>query len=351
MDKNLKTTLLITFLLFSFIIFLLYLLYCYAYYDEYQEEVYLNKINEYDYGYIFKNMAGKDSLSEDEYNKVIKMMTEQKELKNIYYLYYRDLDDISLDEFLDAYYYGKFEVKHEDVNYSINGKTNLISRRAIFYQSIEVTNEKGYKTSLGVKRNIEFSVEDGATLKVNNESLECIDNICNVNSIFGGLHEVIYTSNGYEYYGIVNISKDKQKIEVTNLESLVRIDDVSDNNILVDNEIVENELKVGTYRLNGCSLSYGCPSSQKSYISLNNDGTCQFYTYITLDQAGDLYNGTYSRDGNFLIMKFDGHTYEVFDYDTKVTTNIDASVNVEMQYRIEENNILANEDYRFKYVE
>jgi hypothetical protein len=50
-------------------------------------------------------------------------------------------------------------------------------------------------------------------------------------------------------------------------------------------------------------------------------------------------------------MNFSGHTYQVFDYDTKQSTDINAVVDIELRYRIEDNNYLSNDSYRFKFSE
>lgn len=349
MDKEvLKTTFKITFLLFSFIAFLIYLLYCYAFYDEYQKEIFLNKVNENDYSYIYKNMAGKDNLSEDMFNKIINLMIDYKELKDIYFLYYNNSGILSIDEFMKIYYYDSIKVNSTDITYSSNGKTSLFSRKAIYYKQITVINDNGYRTTLGVVRNVKFNVEDDSVLKIDNEEVSCIDGVCSLSSIFGGLHEISYISNGYEYYGLINVYKDEQEVNVTNLEHLVRIDIISDNDIMVDSNEVISELSVGKYSLDKCYLDSGCPTKKKSYILLNEDNTCEFYTYISLDQAGDLYRGTYSIDNGFLVMEFDGHTYQVFDYDTKESTDINADVDIVIQFKIEENNVLVNDSYKFK---
>lgn len=353
MEKSLKTTSIITGLLFSFILFLLYLLYCFAYYDKNQEDIYFNKIIDKQYDFIYTNMVDKDGLTKKEFTKVLDLMYDQKNLKDIYYLYYRNSDTIVLEEFINKFYYGDAVIEDDGVEYSVNSKTSLFKRRAIFYKSIDLVNKKGYKSSLGVKRNIIFNVEDNSSIKVDNKELECTNNVCNLAKVFGGVHEISYISNGYEYFGLINISKDKQVIEITNIDELVRIDLVSVNDILVGNNDVETEfdLKVGKYSLNKCYLEFGCPSTRSSYILLNEDGSCELYTYITLDQAGDIYNGTYTREGNFLVMKFSGHTYQVFDYDTKESTDINAEVDMEIRYKINSDNSLVNESYKFKFSE
>lgn len=349
MDKEVfKTTFKITILLFSFIAFLIYLLYCYAFYDEYQKEIFLNKVNENNYSFIYKNMAGKDNLSEEKFNKTIKLMTDYRELKNIYYLYYRNSGIMSLEEFIKIYYYEDIKVSSSDVSYSSNGKTGLFSRKAIYYNQITLINDKGYLTTLGVIRNVKFNVEENSILRIDNEEVECNNGVCDVSKIFGGLHEISYISNGYEYYCLLNIYKDDQKIDVTNLEQLVRIDIISDNDIEVGDNTIINELSTGKYILDKCYLDSGCPTKNKSYLLLNEDNTCEYYTYISLDKAGDLYKGTYVIDNGFLVMKFNGHTYQVFDYDTKESTDITADVDMTIQYKIEENNNLVNGSYKFK---
>lgn len=353
MNESLKTTLIITGFLFFFILFLLYLLYCFAYYDKNQEEIYYTNIVDKKYDYIYTNIVDKDGLSKDDFNKSIKLMDNQKNLKDIYYLYYRNSDIITLEDFISKYYYGDAKIEKENIEYSSNGKTTLFKRRAIFYKSINLINKNGNKSSIGVKRNISFKVEGKSSIKIDDKELKCVNGECTLAKVFGGIHEIRYVSNGFEYYGLINIIKDKQVIEVTNIDELVRVDLINDNDILVDvNEPdFEYELKTGKYSLNKCYLSFSCPSTKSSYLLLNEDGSCELYTYITLDQAGDLYKGTYVREGNFLIMKFNGHTYQVFDYDTKVSTDINAKVDMEIRYKINGDNSLLNDSYRFKFSE
>lgn len=352
MDKEvLKTTFKITILLFSFIAFLIYLLYCYAFYDEYQKELFLSKVNENNYNYIYKNMAGKDKLTEDSFMKTINLMTDHRELKNIYYLYYRNSGIMSLEEFIKIYYYDTIKVNSSDISYSSNGKTGLFSRKAIYYNQITVVNNNGYRTTFGVVRNIKFNVESNSVLKIDNQEVKCNEEVCNLSKVFGGLHEISYISNGYEYYGLINIYKDNQEVNVTNLEHLVRMDIVSDNDISVGGNTIINELKVGKYTLDKCYLESGCPTKKKTYLLLKEDNSCEYYTYISLDKAGDLYYGTYEIKDGFLIMKFNEHTYQVFDYDTKESTDITAEVDMIIQYKIEEYNVIINDSYKFKFSE
>ena len=110
-------------------------------------------------------------------------------------------------------------------------------------------------------------------------------------------------------------------------------------------------LKTGKFKLSSCFLDSGCPSKSKSYVTLYDDNSCEFYTYITLDQAGDRYIGTYAISGNFLVMHFDSHTYKMFDYDTKQSSDIVAKVDMDIRYKIESDYIISNDSYKFKYAE
>lgn len=348
-NENLKNTIFITFFLFSFIAFLIYLLYCYAYYDKSLEEFYYKEIANYNYDYFYNNLIDKDGLNKENFDKTIELMTSLKELKKIYYLYYKNGDIYSLEDFLSIYYYGDYKINIDDVVFSSNGKTGLFKRKAIFYDEVYLNNDVSNST-LGVLRSIQFNVEENSILKVDNNELSCDDGVCEVFKIFGGTHEILYTSNNYQYYGLVNISKDKQSIDVTNLDSLVRIDLITDDSIVIDDN-TDMKLEIGEYKLSKCYLDSGCPTAKKSYLKLHSDGSCEFYTYINLDKAGDYYKGYYKIENNFLVMNFDSHTYEVFDYDTKQSTDINGNVEIEMRYKIEDDNSLVNDSYRFIFSE
>ncbi len=346
-NENLKNTIYITFFLFSFIAFLIYLLYCYAYYDKSLEETYYKEIADYNYNYFYDNLIDKDGLDREDFDKTVKLMTSVNELKNVFYLYYKNSDIYSLEEFLSIYYYGDYKISSDDVVFSFNGKTSLFKRKAIFYDEVHLNNGVS-KSTWGVLRNIQFNVEENSTLKVDNNELSCDNGVCKDFKIFGGLHEIIYESNNYQYYGIVNVSKDKQVIDITNLDSLVRIDLVTDDSIVIGDN-VDAEVEIGSYKLSKCYLDSGCPTTKKTYLKLYSDGSCEFYTYINLDKAGDYYIGKYNIENNFLIMNFDSHVYEVFDYDTKQSTNINGNIEIEMRYKIEDDGSLVNDSYKFVF--
>lgn len=350
-NKSILITIGITLFLFSFIIFLIYLVYCYAYYDEYQKSIYTDKFNTTNSKYIYDNLFNDSNLTYDDFNISYNVMYDKNNLKNIYYLYYKDSGLFNnLEEFFRTYYYGTSKVEVSDIDFQEYGKTNLFRRKSLDYKYIKVQSMDGYNSILGLLHKIEFNVEEASELAIDNKILECTNNTCIIDDIFGGLHTINYRSNGINYYGIVNINKDNQNVEVTNLDSLIRIEKMNIDNNKEDNVTISNAyLNIGTYKLNECYLDSSCPSKTKSYINLYEDGTVDYYTYITLDIAGDTYNGTYTISGNFLILKFKSHIYRVHDYDTKQYTDIEGRVDMEMRFKIENSSTIRNDSYQFKY--
>ena len=338
-------TLIITFSLFFFVLFLVYLIYCYAYYDEYQVSLYTEMFNKGRYTLVYNNFDSKDKIDYEDYSKVINLMYDKNSLKNIYYLYYNEI--MTLDDFINIYYYGSYKIEENDITFLEIGKTNLLKRKKIKYQEIKVLNNEGYQSNLGIKENVILEVENNSRLYLDDTEIVCKDNICNIDYIFGGLHEITYISNNIEYYGIINVNKDKQVIKIPLVNSLVKKEKKIDEEVV--KVIKDSELEYGKYKLKECYLSSGCPSKSKSYIMLNEDGKAYFYTYITLDQAGDYYEGTFLIEGEFLVLKFDSHVYTVFDYDTKVATDIEAECDIEFRFKIEDKQTIRNNDYLFKY--
>jgi len=345
-NKNLVITISITFLLFAFIIFLIYLVYCYAYYNENQENVYLHQFNHNDFAYVFEYMD-KGNLNKEDFMKPIEIMYDKQYLKNLYYLYYEGKGNLSLNDFINIYYYGDRKITKDAVDFIFQGKTDFIKRRKLQYKSIDLENKIGEKSSLGRKKNIKLYLENNSLLELDEKGVACLDNVCIIDEVFGGLHTIKYISNQIVYFGIINIVSDEQVVDVSTLESLVKVEDKKKD--MVTSLTIDSPLSVGKYNLNQCFLSYGCPSKKHSYIVLQDDKTAEFYTYITLDKAGDTYKGTYEITGDFLILSFAKHIYRVFDYDTKEATDIEAEVNVEMRFKIEGDGKVCNDSYCFLY--
>lgn len=305
--------------------------------------VYTDSFNEGNYDFVYNNINDSSKLEYGDFLKVINIMYDKNNLKNIYYSYYSD--HMSLDSFMSMYYYGNSQIKKDDISFIKEGETDLFHRSKFKYNKINAVNGNGYKSSLGVKENVSFEIENNSELVLDGNKLNCVNNICLVDYIFGGLHEIEYVSNGYDYYGIINVYDSEQLIYVAKESSLVKKNISSEE---VFNEVTDFDLKYGKYSLKDCYLSSGCPSKKSSYIDLRADGTVEFFTYITLDQAGDYYLGTYDIQGDFLTLYFDSHIYSVFDYDTKQSTDINADVDIVMNFKLEENNII-NDSYMFQY--
>lgn len=355
MDKNksMLITLGITIFLFSFIIFLVYLIYCYAYYDEYQESIYIDKFNINDSRDIYNNLYNEDKLIYEDFMVPYNLMYDKNTLKDIYYLYYKDQGLYSnIDEFIKNFYYGNWKVTENDVSFYSIGKTNLVNRREIMYKSIKLYNAYNEVSSIGVINNLRLKIEDNSEVILDDGVLSCVDNECIIDKIFAGLHVIRYKSNNIDYYGIVNFKMDNQVIEVSLIDSLVKI---NGNEVIIKEEetpvAINANLNRGIYKLNVCYLEDGCPSKLKSYVTLYEDGRVEYYTYVTLDIAGDTYNGTYTISGNFLILHFDSHIYRVHDYDTKQYTDIEGRVDMEMRFKIENEKTISNDSYQFKYSE
>ena len=347
--KNLFITIGITFSLFAFIIFLLYVVYCFAYYDKYNERIYITKINDNAYDFVYQNIRDNKGLSLEEFYIPIKLMSDKERLKDIYYTYYNGGNYKTLDEFINTYYFAINDIKNNDILFETKGKTGLFNRKKLYYSSIKLKSSSGLETSLGIKSNVQLKIEGNSEILLDGKSVKCKDNLCKIDYVFGGLHEVKYVSNGYNYYGLLNISKNEEIIDITNLESLIKVNNILNNSFTESKS--DYNLKIGKFKLSSCFLDSGCPSKSKSYINLRSDRTCELYTYITLDQAGDKYIGTYEISGNFLIMHFDSHTYKMFDYDTKQASDIFAEVDMDIRYKIESDYIISNDSYKFKYAE
>lgn len=289
--KALTTTLGLTVILFGFIVFLLYVIYCYAYYDKYLEYEYANSFNNRDYSFVYEKMVGKGNLTYEQFIKSIDNIIDKDRLEDIFDTYYKDSGLYNKEEFLNTYLYEVNGLTEENIKFSTNGNTNLFTRRAIFYDEIKISNEKD-SVVLGVFNKVTFNVENNSVLRIDNKDLECSNGVCVIDKMYGGIYAISYISNGYEYYGLVNVNKDKQSINVTNLDSLVKVKEV------------KVELGYGRYLLTDCKLD-NCPSLNSSYLMINEDGS--YYLYNDYDK-----NST-NRTGNFTL----NSNYILFDEGTK----------------------------------
>lgn len=285
--KAIVTTFSLTLLLFSFIIFLLYIIYCYAYYDKYQEQIFIDNFNNKQYDFVYDKMIGKGSLTLEQLKNNMDNLTNKERLNTIFDIYYKDSGLYTKEVFMDTYLFNINNVTNEDITFGFNGKTNLFTRRAVFYDDVIVKSKK-MSTKIGVFNKVTFKIEENSILRVDNKEIECIDMYCSIDKIYGGIYEINYVSNGYEYYGLVNINKDKQSIDITNLDSLVKVREL------------KISLKYGRYLLSGCNGF--CPIINKSYLMINEDNTYYLYDY---HKDGQNYSesGTYKLNGNNITLE------------------------------------------------
>lgn len=350
--KHLLLTIIISCLLILFVSGMFYVIYCYGFYNKYQDNMILEYYTSFKFNELYKyfETGNKEYLSKEMYDKVTDLTFNKINLEKIYNSYYKDSDIYeNKEELFKKFYFRYYDVLKKDISMSYSGKTNLFERRDVFVNGIIVKNGYNEESYFGIVKDVKFVIEGISSLKLDDKTITC-SNECVVDYMFGGIHEIEYESNGFTYYGLINIFKNEQEVAVAYLDNLVTIEQKVSLDLNNFNKVEVNESKaldIGLYGLIECNLDSGCPSTKYTYISLNTDGTCTYYFYVTLDKAGDTYDGTYKFENGFLKMNFESHTYSVFDYDMKQKTDIVATTDIKMTFKIESNNTFRNNDFSF----
>ena len=233
--KSFIITSIVTVSLFVFVSFLLYVIYCFSFYDSNQENEYLLNFNSESYDFVYDHMNNKNYISKNSFNYSVNLMFRKNKLKEIYNLYYSDLNE---DDFINNYYYGN-NISLEDIEFIKDGKTNLFKRRTIEYASITIWSRSGNKSSFGVKNNLKLKVGDNSKITIDEVGCEIKNNTCIISYILGGLHTVKYKVEDVEYFGLLNVINNNSEIDISNLDSLVRIN--NDQEIEDDIDINLNE--------------------------------------------------------------------------------------------------------------
>ena len=348
--QNLVITLIISLLLFIILTVITYLIYIYGYYDKNKENKILENFNSYKFDRVYNDLYlnDKEYLTTKSLRNMTDLMFNKKNLENIYDKYYQDTNKYSSkNDFINKYYYGSSTLTIKDIKFQNTGKTDILSRRLSKSISYKIKNVYEEETYIGIIKNITFKTLGEDALKIDDNIISCF-NECKINKLYSGVHSIEYTHKGFIYYSILLIDKSNTTIYMNEIKNLVAISKNVDTSIFDDLEKNGNDLQVGIYSLTKCNLSSGCPSTNYSYVMLNQDKTCAFYTYITIDKAGDSYEGTYEKENGFLILDFSGHTYSVFDYDTKKSTDIAVDTNIKMVFKINSKTTFSNSDYEFK---
>lgn len=348
--KNVVLTVIITLFLSIFIGVMGAIIYLYGVYDKKEEDKYLEEYNSGNFTYVYNNLSKESStfVSEELFNNIVGLMYNKNNLKTIYDNYYSD-SEIFIDEkdFFSYYFFGYTELSNQDIEFKFSGKTNLFNRRKIEYKYINLENNNEVKGKLGVISNVTFKKPGNGFLYLDNIELECENDLCNVDNILGGLHEVVYEDNDGKYYSLINVVNEGE-YNISEDKSYIRIIESNISNNIEEVSGVSLNLIPGRYKFKKCYLESSCPSFRHSYMDLNADGTVTYYVYITLDIAGDTYKGTYEIKNNFLYLYFDKHIYKMHDYDTKQRTDIEATLDMVMRYKITSDRTFSNYDYDFK---
>ncbi len=347
--QNFIISLIISLLVFIILTVVSYLIYVYGYYDRIKENEILENFNSYKFDRVHNDLYlnDKEHLTTKNLKNITDLMFNKKNLEKIYDNYYEKTNKYSSKEdFINRYFYGNSPLTIKDIQFYNSGKTDLLSRRISKANKYVIKNGYDEETYIGIVNNITFNTIGDDTLKIDENTISC-PTTCRVERMYSGVHSIEYIHDGFTYYSILLIDHSNSSIDINSIKNLVAISEEIDTDIfdVIDEE--NKDLNIGIYSLNRCNLPTGCPSTTYSYITLNKDNTCEFYTYITLDKAGDSYSGTYKKENGFLILDFSGHTYSVYDYDTKQSTDIFVDTNIKMTFKINSNSSFSNKDYEF----
>ena len=345
--KNFTIALIISLLVFVLLLCMSYIIYIYGYYDKIRMNRMIENYNSYKFDRVYNDIKLEKSefLNKEVFINMTDIMYNKKNLEKIYNNYYLNSKKYNnIDDFIKTYFYGYKEISNKDVEYYINGKSGILSRSDIKIINYNIYNGYGDSSKIGIIKDIIFSTSNNSTIKIDGKELFC-NGLCKIDYLFSGVHSLEYIHDGFTYYSIILIDKDNSEIDVNRLNNLIAISDEID----IDNSFDSNkELKLGIYSLNKCNYGYGCPS-EYSYITLNKDNSCGYYTYISVDKSGDSYLGTYKIENGYIIMNFTTHSFSVIDSNTKKDSEVKIDSDIKMTFKIDSDESFSNKDYIFKF--
>lgn len=344
--KRILITVIVSVVLVGIISFLMYVIYTFGYYNKNEINSMTYKFNTNDFEYVYNNLTEK--LDKDKYDRIISIMYDKSTLKDIYYLYY-SRSEYNIADFYNEFYYGDKNVSSSDIDFNYNGKTTLFKKSIITYNYINVTNKNGSKSAIGIINNVTLNVDNGSELYIDNEKVECNDNKCYFDKIYGGIHEIRYVNNKITYYGLLNIVKNDSEINISTLNSLIRINGKTELKSVKD--VSQGSIDVGIYGLSNCYLDDNCGNKKRSYLNIYEDNRVELYLYYSYEVAGSLLTGTWHIDGNNIIFEFTDHIYSLYDYDYKEVNKIETKVDITKKYKIINNRTINNNEYRFDFEE
>ena len=349
--RNLVITLIITLLLLIILSIITYLIYVYGYYDKIKENEILENFNSYKFNRVHDDLYLNDNehLTVKNLQSMANLIFNKKNLEKIYEDYYQNTHKYSSkEEFVKKYYYGQRAISIEDISFENTGQTTILSRRLSKSKSYKITNVYDEETSIGIINNITFNTLGEDKIKLDEDTISC-SNTCNLSKIYSGIHTIEFTHEGFTYFSILLIDKDNATIDIKKINNLVAISREAEESLLDGQSEINAELNIGIYSLSRCNLNDSCPSTTYSYITLNNDNSCSFYKYISLEQAAETYNGTYKRENGFLIIEFTSYTYSILDSETNKNKEIENKTNIKMTFKIDSKDQFSNNNYEFKF--
>lgn len=313
MREFLKKNKLIATVIISFIVILIallssYIIYVYGFYDKLQDNKVLEYYNSYHFDdlYYYMDIKNDKYMNKKTFQGIVNTMYNKLTLQQIYNTYYINSDMYKdLDSFVNEFYYGYGEISKKDLDVSYKGKTDFFRRRKIIVKGAKVSSASEVTSYLGTIKNTSLIIDDGASIKIDDISVDCDNNTCNIEYMFGGIHQLEYTSGDFIFYSIYNFDKDNMIVNVPQLDNLISINrkvsiDASDFD-KVSNGGTKDKVDVGLYSLASCTKKEGCPGLN-SFMSLNMDGTLSYNRFY--GNVVNKYVGTYTFNNGFINIVF-----------------------------------------------
>ncbi len=344
--KRILITVIVSVVLIGIISFLMYVIYIFGFYNKNEVSKMTYSFNSNDFEFVYDNLT--DKLDKETYDRIISIMYDKSTLKDIYYLYYSK-SDYNIGDFYKEFYFGDKNVSNSDISYNYDGKTNLFKRSKITYNYINVSNKNGSKSSVGIINNVTLNVDNNSELYLDGNKCECDSNKCIYKKIYGGIHEIKYVNNNITYYGLLNVVSNDSTINISTLDSLVRINEKTELKTVKDASL--STVKPGIYNMDRCYMSESCANKKKSYLYIFDDNKVEMYLYNSFEAAGNYFYGEWSIDEDNIIFKFDKHVYSLYDYDSREITNIDAEIDMTKKYQILDDETIKSDEYKFYFIE
>ncbi len=287
-----------------------YIIYVCGFYNKLQENKVLEYYNSYNFDdlYYYMDISNNKYMSKKTYQSIINTMYNKLTLQQIYNDYYVDSNIYKdMDSFVNEFYYGYGDKSKDNFVLKYEGKTTLFTRRKLLIEGIKVRSAADQTSYLGKIKNLTLNIEENASIKLDGVQVDCENNVCNIDYLFGGVHSIEYTSGDFIYFCIYNIDKDNTIINVNNIKNLISINKKvsidADNFDKVLNDNGNNKtIAAGLYALVECKLGEMCPTLN-SYMSINVDGSLTYTRYY--GSTVNNYVGTYTFNNGFINIVFD----------------------------------------------